>query len=107
MICCCTISRGNWKSYRYDKYTQGKKFSLINQNFNLQVKHTQEIDRRVKQNNVAEKKLYKEISNRQEGDRKAFDMHRKKEYKANKERWKRELSMDESTPKRQRDATLQ
>lgn len=34
-------------------------------------------------------------------------MHRKKEYKANKERWKRELSMDESTPKRQRDATLQ
>lgn len=71
------------------------------------MKHTQEIDRRVKQNNVAEKKLYKEISNRQEGDRKAFDMHRKKEYKANKERWKRELSMDESTPKRQRDATLQ
>lgn len=34
-------------------------------------------------------------------------MNRKKEYKANKERWKRELSMDESTPKRQRDLTLQ
>lgn len=44
---------------------------------------------------------------KQEGDRKAFDMNRKKEYKANKERWKRELSMDESTPKRQRDLTLQ
>ena len=34
-------------------------------------------------------------------------MTRKKEYKANKERWKRELSMDDSTPKRQRDLTLQ
>lgn len=34
-------------------------------------------------------------------------MHKKKEYKANKERWKRELSQDDSTPKRQRDATLQ
>jgi hypothetical protein len=44
---------------------------------------------------------------RQDGDRKAFDTHRKKEYKANKERWKRELSLDDSTPKRQRDATLQ
>lgn len=44
---------------------------------------------------------------KQEGDRKVFDLNRKKEYKANKERWKRELSMDESTPKRQRDLTLQ
>lgn len=34
-------------------------------------------------------------------------MNRKKEYKANKERWKRELSQDESTPRRQRDLTLQ
>ena len=36
-----------------------------------------------------------------------FDLNRKKEYKANKELWKRELSMDETTPKRQRDLTLQ
>lgn len=49
----------------------------------------------------------KEITNRQEADRKAFDAQRKKEYKTNKERWKRELSLDESTPKRQRDAVLQ
>ena len=34
-------------------------------------------------------------------------MNKKREYKANKERWNRELSMDDSTPKRQRDATLQ
>jgi thousand and one amino acid protein kinase len=40
-------------------------------------------------------------------DRKAFESQKKKEYKANKERWKRELSLDETTPKRQRDATLQ
>lgn len=44
---------------------------------------------------------------KQDGDRKAFEIHKKREYKANKERWKRELSMDDSTPKRQRDATLQ
>ncbi|CRL08117.1 CLUMA_CG020882, isoform A [Clunio marinus] len=89
-----------------------KEYDLLLHNFTrelekLSVKHQQELERRLKQNNVAEKKLFKEISLRQEGDRKAFDSHRKKEYKANKERWKRELSLDDSTPKRQRDATLQ
>ncbi|XP_044738703.1 serine/threonine-protein kinase Tao [Chrysoperla carnea] len=73
----------------------------------LQVRHTQDLDRKVKQNHTAEKKLYKDISVRQEAERKNFEVQRKKEYKANKERWKRELSMDEATPKRQRDATLQ
>lgn len=61
----------------------------------------------MKQNNGAERKLFKDISSKQDGDRKAFEMHKKREYKINKERWKRELSMDDSTPKRQRDATLQ
>lgn len=61
----------------------------------------------MKQNLAAEKKIMKEITNRQEADRKAFDVQRKKDYKTNKERWKRELSMDETTPKRQRDAFLQ
>lgn len=89
-----------------------KEYDLLLHNFTrelekLSTKHQQELERRGKQNNVAEKKLFKEISLRQEGDRKAFDTHRKKEYKANKERWKRELSLDDSTPKRQRDATLQ
>lgn len=65
------------------------------------------MERRSKQTTTAEKKLHKEITLKQEGDRKVFDLNRKKEYKANKERWKRELSMDESTPKRQRDLTLQ
>ncbi|KAL9879279.1 serine/threonine-protein kinase Tao isoform X3 [Glossina fuscipes] len=73
----------------------------------LEAKHQQDLERRMKQTSAAEKKLFKEISLKQEGDRKAFDLNRKKEYKANKERWKRELSMDESTPKRQRDLTLQ
>jgi thousand and one amino acid protein kinase len=94
------------------KTTLDKEYDLLLHNFTrelekLSVKHQQELERRSKQNNVAEKKLFKEISMRQEGDRKAFDTHRKKEYKANKERWKRELSMDDATPKRQRDATLQ
>lgn len=73
----------------------------------VQGRHTQELERKQKQNQAAEKKLMKEIGGRQEQDRKAFDVYRKREYKVNKERWKRELSMDEATPKRQRDATLQ
>lgn len=73
----------------------------------LAVRHQQELDRRVKQNNGAEKKLGKEIALKQDNERKLFDLKKKKEYKANKERWKRELSLDESTPKRLRDATLQ
>ncbi|KAI4455074.1 serine/threonine-protein kinase tao1-like protein [Holotrichia oblita] len=73
----------------------------------LQAKHQQELERRAKQNAIGEKKLIKDIMTRQEMDRKAFDNLRKKEYKANKERWKRELSQDDSTPKKQRDATLQ
>ncbi|XP_073948334.1 serine/threonine-protein kinase Tao isoform X5 [Choristoneura fumiferana] len=73
----------------------------------LQTKHAQELERKTKQNAAAEKKLMKDISTRQEADRKAFEAQRKREYKANKERWKKELSMDDATPKRQRDATLQ
>lgn len=89
-----------------------KEYDLLLHNFTrelekLSVRHQQELEKRLKQNNLADKKLFKEIQLRQDGDRKAFDNHRKKEYKANKERWKRELSMDDTTPKRQRDATLQ
>ncbi|KAF2882457.1 hypothetical protein ILUMI_23682 [Ignelater luminosus] len=89
-----------------------KEYEILLQTFSrdlekLQVKHQQELERKLKQNQVGEKKLVKDITSRQELDRKAFDAHRKKEYKANKERWKRELSQDDSTPKRQRDATLQ
>lgn len=74
----------------------------------LQQRHQQETERRQKANGATEKKLVKEIGGKQELDRKAFDVHRKKEYKSNKERWKRELSVDDgSTTKRQRDATLQ
>jgi len=89
-----------------------KEYDLLLHNFTrelerLSVKHQQEIERRMKQNNNNEKKLFKEISLKQDLDRKAFEARRKKEYKANKDRWKRELSMDENTPKRERDATLQ
>ncbi|XP_018334678.1 serine/threonine-protein kinase Tao isoform X2 [Agrilus planipennis] len=89
-----------------------KEYEFLLQTFSkdlekLQLKHQQELERKLKQNQVGEKKLTKDIMTRQDLDRKAFDAHRKKEYKANKERWKRELSQDDSTPKRQRDATLQ
>ncbi|XP_023017761.1 serine/threonine-protein kinase Tao isoform X1 [Leptinotarsa decemlineata] len=89
-----------------------KEYEVLLQNFSKelerqQVKHLQELERKQKQNLAAEKKLMKDITGRQEMDKKAFDAHRKKEYKASKERWKRELSQDDSTPKRQKDATLQ
>ncbi|KAK9876367.1 hypothetical protein WA026_012676 [Henosepilachna vigintioctopunctata] len=73
----------------------------------IQTKHNQELDRRHKQAIVTEKKLHKDITLRHEVEKKAFDAARKREYKANKERCKRELSQDDSTPKRQRDVTLQ
>lgn len=73
----------------------------------LQLKQQQELEKRSRMNTMAEKKLVKEITNRQEMDRKAFEVHRKKEYKANKERWKREMLQDESTNKKQKEATLQ
>lgn len=73
----------------------------------FKTKHGQELERKLKQNAATEKKLIKDITARQEQERKAFEAQRKREYKANKERWKKELSMDDATPKRQRDATLQ
>lgn len=73
----------------------------------FQTKHAQELERKQKSNTANEKKLIKDITSRQEQERKSFDAQRKREYKANKERWKKELSMDDATPKRQRDATLQ
>lgn len=89
-----------------------KEYDLLLNNFTrelerLSQRHGQDVDKRLKQNTAAEKKLNKDIQLKQDGDKKAFELSRKKQYKANKERWKRELSMDESTPKRQRDATLQ
>lgn len=56
---------------------------------------------------LGEKKLTKDITSRQELDRKMFESQRKKEYKASKDRWKRELSQDDSTPKKQKDVVLQ
>lgn len=73
----------------------------------LQIKHQQELEKKMKQNIAAEKKIMKEITNRQEADRKAFDAQKKKEYKTSKERWKHELSLDETTSKRHKDAVLQ
>lgn len=102
----CKIEMDNHKT------TLDKEYDMLLNNFTREIdrqsqRHHQERDKRAKQNGVAEKKLNKDITVKQDGDKKAFDLNRKKEYKANKERWKRELSMDESTPKRQRDATLQ
>jgi hypothetical protein len=56
---------------------------------------------------TGEKKLTKEINARHLLERKNFETQVRREYKQTKERWKQELSSDESTTKRQRDASLQ
>ncbi|CAB3359099.1 Hypothetical predicted protein [Cloeon dipterum] len=71
----------------------------------LTQRHQQELERRIKANSAAERRLFKDITTRQEADRKAFETQKKKEYKASKERWRRQMD-DEATPKRQRDAAL-
>lgn len=102
----CKVEMDNHKQMLDKEYeTLGQQF--IRELEKLRVKHQQEIDRKKKLNLNCEKKLHKEISMRQEADRKLFDVQKKKEYKANKERWKRELSLDDSTPRRDRSATLQ
>lgn len=47
----------------------------------MQAKHHQELDRKLKQNQNAEKKLNKEIQTRHDADRKALDAQQKREYK--------------------------
>lgn len=47
----------------------------------LQLRHVQELDRKYKQNQNAEKKLHKEISGKHEADRKALEAQQKREYK--------------------------
>lgn len=47
----------------------------------LQLRHLQELERKLKQNQNAEKKLNKEITSRQEADRKALEAQQKREYK--------------------------
>jgi len=73
----------------------------------LHVKHQQELDRKSKQNQSSEKKLVKEINARHLQERKNFEAQVRREYKQTKERWKQELNSDESSTKRQRDASLQ
>lgn len=73
----------------------------------LHIKHQQELERKLKQNMSSEKKLTKEINARHLQERKNFELQVRREYKQTKERWKQELNSDESSTKRQRDASLQ
>lgn len=56
---------------------------------------------------LAEKNLTKEINNRHSNEHKHFMTQYKKQYKENIEKWKKELSQDPNTPKKQREAQLQ
>merc|ERR1719245_1755975 len=71
----------------------------------LQLKHQEELGKRLKSNINTEKKLIKEVSQGHETERKTFETKMKAEYKLKKERWKREMDNQE-TPKSQRNQAL-
>ena len=67
----------------------------------LQLRHQEELGKRLKMNINTEKKLIKEVSQGHETERKSFESKMKAEYKMKKERWKKEMESQE-TPKSQR-----
>lgn len=67
----------------------------------LQLKHQEELGKRLKMNINTEKKLIKEVAQGHENERKSFENKMKAEYKLKKERWKKEMESQE-TPKSQR-----
>jgi len=71
----------------------------------LQLKHQEELGKRLKMNINTEKKLIKEVSQGHETERKTFESKMKAEYKIKKERWKKEMESQE-TPKSQRNQAL-
>jgi len=71
----------------------------------LQLKHQEELGKRLKNNINTEKKLIKEVTEQQSVERKQFEKKMTQEYKLKKERWKREMA-EVDTPKRQREAVL-
>jgi len=71
----------------------------------LQLKHQEELGKRLKMNINTEKKLIKEVSQGHDTERKTFETKMKAEYKLKKERWKREMDNQE-TPKSQRNQAL-
>jgi len=71
----------------------------------LQLKHQEELGKRLKMNINTEKKLIKEVSQGHDTERKTFETKMKAEYKLKKERWKREMESQE-TPKSQRNQAL-
>ncbi|XP_069991461.1 serine/threonine-protein kinase Tao-like isoform X2 [Penaeus vannamei] len=73
----------------------------------LRQKHEKEQEKKLDSCTVAEKNLQKDINGRHGIELKHFQSQYKKQYKENIEKWKKELSQDPNTPKKQREAQLQ
>jgi thousand and one amino acid protein kinase len=71
----------------------------------LQLKHQEELGKRLKNNINTEKKLMKEVTEQQAIEKKQFEKKMTQEYKMKKERWKREMA-EVDTPRRQREQVL-
>ncbi|XP_076367355.1 serine/threonine-protein kinase Tao-like isoform X1 [Tachypleus tridentatus] len=70
----------------------------------VQVKHQQDLERKLKHNLASEKRLSQAISKQHEDELKRYQQLQKNEYKQMKDRKKKEMSGD--TPSRQRDDAL-
>ena len=67
----------------------------------MQLKHQEELGKRLKMNINTEKKLIKEVTLSHDQERKSFESKMKAAYKEKKERWKREIESKEA-PKSQK-----
>jgi len=73
----------------------------------LQLKHQEELGKRLKMNINTEKKLIKEVSSCHETERKTFESKMKAAYKEKKERWKREMEAKEATKSQKNQVLMQ
>jgi len=73
----------------------------------LQLKHQEELGKRLKMNINTEKKLIKEVSSCHETERKTFESKMKAAYKEKKERWKREMDAKEATKSQKNQVLMQ
>ncbi|XP_064109868.1 LOW QUALITY PROTEIN: serine/threonine-protein kinase Tao-like [Macrobrachium nipponense] len=102
----CRVEMDNHK-HMLDKEYENLLTQFSKELEKLRQKHEKEQEKKLDLCNITEKNLQKDINNRHVQELKQFQSMYKKQYKENIEKWKRELSQDPNTPKKQREAQLQ
>ncbi|KAK4327972.1 hypothetical protein Pmani_001586 [Petrolisthes manimaculis] len=102
----CRVEMENHK-HNLDKEYEALLTQFSKELEKLRQKHEKEQEKKLDMCTMAEKTLQKDINGRHCIELKHFQSQYKKQYKENIEKWKKELSQDPNTPKRQREAQLQ